>query len=127
MTAANAIYTFLMRRDLSGFNPFRRPPMTEAKQQIIAESEHPLHTYIVEAVISGHFRQTLGTEFSFGALVRQLGKDSYGPHAKNQKEVGTALKLAGVTQVRRSIGGRKVRLYALPTVQADPTEPDIEF
>ena len=40
--AMNAIYTFLMKRDLSGFNPFRRPPMTEAKQQIIAESEHPL-------------------------------------------------------------------------------------
>ena len=28
--------------------------MTEAKQQIIAESEHPLHTYIIEAVVSGH-------------------------------------------------------------------------
>lgn len=101
--------------------------MTEAKQQIIADSEHPLHTYIVEAVISGHFRRTLGTEFSFDALVRQLGKDGYGAQAKNQKEVGAALKLAGVTQVRPSIGGRKVRLYALPAAQINPIQSDIQF
>ena len=44
-----------------------------------------------------------------------------------RKEVGAALKQAGVTQARRTIGGRKVRLYVLPTVQPDPTEPDIEF
>ena len=31
----NAIYSYLMKRDLAGFNPHRRPPMTEAKQQII--------------------------------------------------------------------------------------------
>jgi hypothetical protein len=50
--AMNALYGFLMRRDLSGFNPFRRPPITEAKRQIIAESEHPLHTCIIDAVVS---------------------------------------------------------------------------
>lgn len=76
--AMNAIYTFLMKRDLTGFNPYRRPPMTEAKQQIIAESEHPLHTYIIEAVVSGHFRRQLGEEFSFDALQRQLAKEGYG-------------------------------------------------
>jgi hypothetical protein len=37
--AMNALYTFLSKRDLSGFSPFKRPPMTEAKQQLIAESE----------------------------------------------------------------------------------------
>lgn len=105
--AMNAIYTFLMRRDLSGFNPYRRPPMIEAKQQIIADSEHPLHTYIVDAVVSGHFRRELGEEFSFDALQRQLGKDGYGAQAKNTKEVGTAMKLAGATQVRKSVGAGK--------------------
>src|SRR5215472_18414260 len=44
------IYTFLKRRDISAFNPHRRPPMTEAKRRIIDESQHPLHTYIIEAV-----------------------------------------------------------------------------
>ena len=52
--------------------------MTEAKQQIIAESEHTLHTYIIEAVVSGHFRRQLGEEFSFDALQRQLAKEGYG-------------------------------------------------
>jgi hypothetical protein len=115
----NAIYTFLKRRDLSGFNPYRRPPMTDAKQQIIAESEHPLHTYITEAVVSGHFRRVLGDEFSFDALARQLTKDGYGAQAKNTKEVGTAMKLAGATQTRKTVGDRKVRVYVLPASGED--------
>jgi hypothetical protein len=117
--AMNAIYTFLMKRDLTAFNPFRRPPMTEAKQQIIAESEHPLHTYIIEAVVSGHFRRELGAEFSFDALQRQLAKEGYSAHAKNTKELGNALKLAGVTSVRKTVGNTKKRLYALPPREDD--------
>jgi hypothetical protein len=110
----NQIYTFLKRRGISAFNPHRRPPMTEAKKRIISESQHPLHTYIIEAVTSGHFRATLGPEFTFDALQRQLTKDGYGAQAKNTKEVGTALKSAGVTQGRRKVGGRKIRSYVLP-------------
>jgi hypothetical protein len=112
----NQIYTFLKRRDLSNFNPHKRPPMTEAKKRIIAESQHPLHIYIIEAVTSGHFRQNLGEKFTFDKLQRQLTKDGYGAQAKNAKEVGTALKSAGVTQVRPIVGGRKMRLYILPPV-----------
>jgi hypothetical protein len=125
--AMNAIYAFLMKRDLSGFNPFRRPPMTEAKQQIIAESEHPLHTYIVDAVVSGHFRRELGEEFSFDALQRQLTKDGYGAQAKNTKELGTAMKLAGVTQVRKNVGDRKVRMYVLPPTEDETDGEDLKF
>jgi hypothetical protein len=110
------IYTFLKRRDISAFNPHRRPPMTEAKKRIITESQHPLHIYIIEAVTNGHFRQILGERFTFDALARQLAKDGYGPQAKNTKEVGAALKSAGVTQVRPNVGGRKMRLYMLPSV-----------
>ena len=90
--------------------------MTEAKRRIITESQHPLHIYIIEAVTSGHFRQNLGEKFTFDALQRQLTKDGYGAQAKNAKEVGTALKSAGVTQVRPNVGGRKMRLYVLPSV-----------
>jgi hypothetical protein len=123
----NAIYTFLMKRDLSGFNPYRRPPMTEAKQQIIAESEHPLHTYIIEAVVSGHFLRELGDEFSFDALQRQLAKDGYGAQAKNTKEVGNALKLAGVSSIRKNVGDRKKRLYVLPPREDDTDGEDLPF
>jgi hypothetical protein len=123
----SAIYTFLMRRNLAGFNPFRRPPMTEAKQQIIAASEHPLHTYIMEAVINGHFRRELGNEFTFDALQRLLGKEGYGTHAKNSKELGNALDLAGVTKVRKSVGDGKKRLYVLPASDDDTDAEDHVF
>jgi hypothetical protein len=113
--------------DLSGFSPYRRPPMTEAKQQTIAESEHPLHTYIVEAVVSGHFRQQLGDEFSFDELQRQLTKDGYGAQAKNAKEVGAAIKLAGATQVRRNLGGQRSRRYALPKNEDTAETRDLDF
>ena len=52
-----AIYSFLMKRDLFIFNSHRRPPMTEAKQEVIEVSGHPLQTYIVDAVVSGHFHR----------------------------------------------------------------------
>jgi hypothetical protein len=128
-SAMNDLYTFLSKRDLSDFNPFRRPPMTEAKRQIIADSEHPLHTYIIEAVTNGHFKsQFRGPQFSFDDLARQLAKDGYGAQAKNTREIGIALDRAGVTQVRRTIGGKKVRRYVLPDIgPTDPESPDIEF
>jgi|SRR5215472_18361795 len=64
----------------------------------------------------GHFRECLGEKFTFDKLVRQLAKEGYGPQSKNTKEVGAALKSAGVTQVRQNVGGRKMRLYLLPSV-----------
>ena len=101
--------------------------MTEAKRQIIAESEHPLHTYIIEAVVSGHFLRELGDEFSFDALQRQLAKDGYGAQAKNTKEVGNALKLAGVSSIRKNVGDRKKRLYVLPPREDERDGEDLPF
>ena len=108
----NAIYSFLKRRDLSDFNPHRRPPMTEAKQAVIAVSGHPLRTYIIDAVESGHFRTATGADtFTFDELQRLLHKDGYGQHAKNLKELGEALTMAGVTKSRPMVNGSKRRCY----------------
>jgi hypothetical protein len=109
-----AIYSFLMKRDLSAFNSHRRPPMTEAKHAIIEASTHPLHVYLLDAVESGHLLKELGPEFSLDRLQRLLSKDGYGPQAKNLRELGTALKSAGVRGVRRPVDGVKARLYRLP-------------
>ena len=125
--AMNAIYTSLMKRDLSGFNPFRRPPMTEAKQQIIAESEHPLHTYIIEAVVNGHFQRELGDEFSFDALQRQLAKDGYSAQAKNTQGGRHALKLAGVTSVRKTSGTGRYAPYVPAPKGPDGETKDLDF
>jgi hypothetical protein len=108
----NSIFSFLRRRDLSRFNPHRRPPMTKAKEAVIAVSGNPLRTYIIEAVESGYFREALGgATFSLDALKRVLHKDGYGQHAKNLKELGEALKMAGVTQGRRTVNGSRLRVY----------------
>jgi hypothetical protein len=108
-----AIYSFLMKRDLSAFKPHRRPPMTEAKQVVIEASRHPMHVYIREAVESGHLAQ-LGREFSLDELQRLLQKDGYGSQSKNLKELGEALEAAGVSKVRKATNGTKRRLYRLP-------------
>jgi hypothetical protein len=110
----NAIYSFLRKRDLSKFNPYRRPPMTEAKHEIIAVSEHSLKTYIEDAVASGHLFRELGPEFTLDKLQRQLHKDGFGAASKNMKELGTALKSAGVEKVRTVTNGVKWRGYRLP-------------
>jgi hypothetical protein len=108
-----AIYAFLRRRDLSAFNPYRRPPMTQAKQAIIEASVHPLRTYIAEAVESGHLSTHLGAEFSLDALQRLLARDGYGQQSKNLRELGAALDAAGVLKTRKALDGTKRRLYAL--------------
>jgi hypothetical protein len=121
-----AIYSFLMKRDLSAFKPHRRPPMTEAKVAVIEASKHPLHVYISNAVESGYFGEQLGPEFSMDKLQRLLSKDGYGAQAKNMREVGVALKAAGVEGFRRPIAGSKLRLYRLPD-DAIVTRPDPEL
>jgi hypothetical protein len=124
----NVIYTFLMRRDLSAFNPHRRPPMTDAKRAVIEVSGHPLRTYIREAVESGHFHREMSGTFTFDQLQRQLQRDGYGQYAKNLKELGEALKLAGVAQVRKKLNGSKRRFYELPPgAQLEATDGGSEF
>jgi hypothetical protein len=111
----NAIYSFLMNRDLSSFNPHRRPPMTQAKAEIVEVSGNPLAKYIEEALASGHlFQQLAGQEFTYDELCRVLHKDGYGAHAKNTKELGQALIKAGITHPRRSVDGQRRRVYLLP-------------
>ncbi len=63
--------------------------------------------------LRGHFR------FVF---VGQLQRGSYGQYSKNQKELGDALRLAGVRQVRKNVNGSKRRFYEL-SQGVEPDEP----
>jgi hypothetical protein len=58
--------------------------------------------------------QALTGKFTFDQLQRLLTKDGYGPQARNARELGEALKAAGVTQTRPTINGKKTRMYTLP-------------
>ena len=120
----DAVYTFFSKRGLSRFNAFRRPPLTAGKKEIIEDSVHPLRTYVLASVQSGYFANTLRKQFTFDELQRQLTKDGYGPQARNTRELGEALKAAGVTASRPTTKGKKVRIYTLPvSVGSEPETP----
>lgn len=121
----SAIYSFLMKRDISGFKPFAAPPLTEAKKAIIQTSGSPLKHYIAEVVANGHLMKELSREFTFDRLVRLLTDEGYGQQVKNTKELGMALRAAGVTQGRRGSGEKRVRVYILPDPVL-PIDPDEE-
>jgi hypothetical protein len=110
----NSVYSFLANHDLGHFNPHRRPPMTAAKQEIVEASGNPLHLYIAEATATGELYQKLGRQFSYVQLSKFLHEAGYGAHAKNTKELGLAVKAAGIEQVRRNTGHGRQRVYVLP-------------
>jgi hypothetical protein len=121
----NEIFSWLMRRDLTAFKPFAPPPMTEAKRKIIEASGNPLRRYVRDAVESGHFYNTLGAEFTRDELERQLVKDGYGAQSKNTKELKAAIEEAGVTKIRKNVGGQRRHIYRLPN--ADVLLAEVEL
>ncbi|MGE3992530.1 primase-helicase family protein [Pseudorhodoplanes sp.] len=124
----NAIYSYLMKRELSGFKPFAPPPMTQAKSDIIEVSGNPLRHYILDAVESGHLVAELGSsEASLGEIQRLLTKEGYGQHAKSVKELGSALRAAGVTKVRRGSGQRRSWKYVFHEVERQSEGHAVEF
>ncbi|MGD9545002.1 MAG: primase-helicase family protein, partial [Methylocystis sp.] len=124
----NAIYSFLMRRDLSKFKPFASPPMTQAKSDIIEVSGNPLRHYVADAVESGHFAAELRCkEATLGEIQRVLTKEGFGQHAKNVKELGSALRAAGVTKVRRGSGKSRSWKYVFPEAERHDEDQAVDF
>jgi hypothetical protein len=98
-----------MKRDISGWNPHAPPPMTDAKREIEDVSGNPLFAYVADLVESGKLYGSLGREFGFAALQDMLQKSNFAAHARNNKEVGEALKAAGLESVRARTGRRSWR------------------
>jgi len=120
----NSIYTWLMKRDISGFRPYAAPPVTEAKRKIIETSGNPLRHYIRNALQSGHLFENLGKEFTLDQIQRLLQKDGFGAQSKNMKELGAALGDAGFEKARISAGAARPRFYRFPN--ADLLEEERE-
>lgn len=104
-----AIYVWLMKRDICGWNPHAPPPMTDAKREIEDVSGNPLFAYVADLVESGKLYGALGREFGFAALQDMLQKSNFAAHARNNKEVGEAMKAAGIESVRARTGHRSWR------------------
>jgi hypothetical protein len=109
---------WLMRRDLSRFNPKAPPPMTQAKAAVIEASGNPLVDYLRSALEDGSLRAELGLRvsedgrFSFAALQDALRKTNFAQHAKNVAELSAAMQGAGFEQHRSKAG----RWWQFPTV-----------
>jgi len=122
------IYNWLMQRDLTGFKPFAPPPVTRAKEKIIESSGNPLYAYIANAVSSGHMIENLGPEFTLDAVQRLLHRDGFGAHARSTKELGVALREAGIEHLRVSKQGGRKWVYRLPGFyEPASAEPEPEF
>ncbi|MET4273310.1 MULTISPECIES: primase-helicase family protein [unclassified Bradyrhizobium] len=119
----SAIYWWLKGRCLASFKPKAAPPLTAHKTAAIEVSGNPLRHYLEEAVRSGHLLNTLGPDFTMDALQRQLANDGFAAQAKSVKEVGMALKAAGVSSVRTMVNGKRARVHRLPDWAIHGGEP----
>ncbi|MGX6646399.1 primase-helicase family protein [Maricaulaceae bacterium MS644] len=123
---AGAFKDHLLNRDISGFRPDARPPMTAAKADLIADTRAPIETKI-EALIEaeqGVFSKDLVTLEAVG-----FAAHDYGERKPSHAAVGAALRSLGhkpyPTQVRLHDGTRP-RLWVIRDhvkwLQADPEE-----
>ncbi|MBR0991028.1 hypothetical protein JQ580_09925 [Bradyrhizobium japonicum] len=119
-----AIYWWLKRRDIANFKPYAAPPVTSHKREAMEMSGGPLRHYLEATVRSGHLLATLGREFTMDALQRQLALEGFAAQAKSVKEVGLALKAAGVAPMRAMVNGKRARVHRLPDwpIHGEPTE-----
>jgi Family of unknown function (DUF5906) len=110
---AAAFKEHLLNRDISGFKPDARPPMTDAKADLIADTRAPIETRIEERIetANGAFAKDLVTLDE--VLVAAY---EYGERKPSHTAVGAALRSLGhkpyPTQVRLQNGTRP-RLWVI--------------
>lgn len=108
-----AVLHFLESRDLSGFNPHARPPITPGKEDLIAQSRSATEAYLDEALASSAvpFDKDLVvindvTDFLATARCMRVTRN----------QVAAALRRAEATELgqkRVDANGRKPRVWAL--------------
>ena len=123
---AAAFKDHLLNRDISGFRPDARPPMTAAKADLIADTRAPIETRIEGLIESekGVFAKDLVTLDAVGFAAHE-----YGERKPSHAAVGSALRSLGhkpyPVQVRLNDGTRP-RLWVIRNhekwLQAGPDE-----
>lgn len=124
---AAAFKHHLMNRDISGFRPDARPPMTAAKAELIADTRAPIETRIEQVIESeqGLFAKDLVTL----EAVRSAAREDFGDRKPSVQAVTAAMRSLGhkalPNQVRLDDGTRP-RLWAIRNhekwLQAEPSD-----
>jgi hypothetical protein len=85
---------WLMQRDISSFSPFATPPMTEAKREMISQTQPAPVRWVRDQFLEGGLfagRLVLASSEILSAANQDLGA----PQAVNPKYVATALRAEG--------------------------------
>jgi hypothetical protein len=110
-----ALLHFLMKHDLTGFNPKAPAPMTDAKQQMVQDNRSDLENWVAE-LMGSSVAQLIGRELATGnELARRYANETEHREPSAKTIVGTAKKhgaYARTNQVRLA-SGKKVRVLAL--------------
>lgn len=106
-----AIYDFLVARDISAFKPFAPPPMTFAKRDIIRESENPVTRFLHEKMPDSTFWEKLPPDFTLADVQKYLSEERQGHLARNAGLVRDGLKEAGFMGHRKMREGFRAMRY----------------
>jgi hypothetical protein len=123
-----SLLNFLMRHNLSGFNPKAPAPMTDAKQQMVQDNRSDLENWVAE-LMGSNISQLIGRELATGnELARRYAFETQHREPSAKTIVGACKKhgaYARTNQVRLG-SGKKVRVLALERPQhwKLQTEPD---
>lgn len=115
----NQIYTYLLRWDLSEFDPFAPPPVTNAKKALIDASADPLEEHVMDLVQSRRLAERLGDRIALADLRAELRRDGFDADRLSDRRLAELLRRAGATQVVARDGERRRRLWRLPTPPAE--------
>jgi Family of unknown function (DUF5906) len=97
------VYGWLLKRDVSGFNPMARPPMTAAKRTMLEASQPAPVRWL---------RELLGKAFAgravvtVGEILKRATQQDWAHQDINAKNVMAALKVEGFTRAHRVRVGR---------------------
>jgi hypothetical protein len=92
---AEKVAGWLLRRDLSAFNPMAPPPNTEAKRQMLEYSLAPQVRWLLKEFAEGGTFATRTVMIAEDLVNRAAQDDFYAPRNINYKHIASALKAGG--------------------------------
>lgn len=113
MSQVGAFLSYLQRRDISSFNPSARPPMTDAKEEIIADGL-PRAEQALRELLECDNPVLKKDVVTFASVRTLIGSHIYGANVSDNQltEALRAIGAANLDQVRLG-QGRRERLWAI--------------
>ena len=107
------VFGWLLQRDVSGFNPMARPPMTAAKRTMLEQSQ-PAPVRYLRSLFAESKPFGGRTVVTVPEVLKHADQDWNAPQSVNSKDVMAALKAEGFKPAHRPvrIGAETPQLWA---------------